>query len=354
MKKSLLKYLPKLDTTVFLTFGGILLLGLAFLVYQLTHRTDCTEAKYVVHADDFIIKNLIEFIDNTKGATSWKWDFGDGSAVDYNQNALHSYNKAGQYIVTLTINNTCSFQKIVTITDPDADSGYLPVIIAPNVAFEGDTIKFNARKEGGISFEWSFGEGAGTDALGEKVTYSFKTTGKKTVSLIVNGDIEHIATKTIYIAPKHIAAKKKSDVSSYEFEKPHSDFELPRGKVQKDPLVDFIGHLPVTPAPQKEKDSIPSPKKAPDISVEQFQLLLGQVAAQSKTKDDFKEYLCGNFSTPVVVNDQKLVPFEQLCRDIAGKKIKISTMRLQKDTKNCIQHIYIYYKIKKWGIWVKE
>ena len=354
MKKSVLKYFPKLDTTVFLTFGGILLLGLIILIYQLNHRTDCTEAKYIIHTDDFITKNLIEFIDNTKGATSWKWDFGDGSAVDYNQNALHSYNKAGQYIVTLTINNTCSFQKIVTITDPDADSGYLPVIIAPNVAFEGDTIKFNARKEGGISFEWSFGESTGTDALGKTPTHVFKTTGKKTVSLIVNGDIEHIATKTIYIAPKHIAAKKKSDVSSYEFEKPHSDFELPRGKVQKDPLVDFIGHLPVTPAPQKEKDSIPSPKKAPDISVEQFQLLLGQVAAQSKTKDDFKEYLCGNFSIPVVVNDQKLVPFEQLCRDIAGKKIKISTMRLQKDTKNCIQNIHIYYKIKKWGIWVKE
>ena len=118
MKKSVLKYFPKLDTTVFLTFGGILLLGLAFLVYQLTHRTDCTEAKYVVHAEAFITDNLIEFIDNTKGASSWQWDFGDGTPKDYNQNALHSYKKAGQYIVTLTINNTCSFQKIVTITDP--------------------------------------------------------------------------------------------------------------------------------------------------------------------------------------------------------------------------------------------
>ena len=95
MKKSVLKYFPKLDTTVFLTFGGILLLGLIILIYQLNHRTDCTEAKYIIHTDDFITKNLIEFIDNTKGATSWKWDFGDGSAVDYNQNALHSYNKAG-------------------------------------------------------------------------------------------------------------------------------------------------------------------------------------------------------------------------------------------------------------------
>ena len=66
MKKSLLKYLPKLDTTVFLTFGGILLLGLIILIYQFTHRTDCTEAKYIIHTDDFITKNLIEFIDNTK------------------------------------------------------------------------------------------------------------------------------------------------------------------------------------------------------------------------------------------------------------------------------------------------
>ena len=147
MKKSVLKYFPKLDTTVFLTFGGILLLGLAFLVYQLTHRTNCTEAKYVVHAEAFITDNLIEFIDNTKGASSWQWDFGDGTPKDYNQNALHSYKKAGQYIITLTINNTCSFQKIVTITDPNADSGYLPVIIAPNVAFEGDTTSLTPAKK---------------------------------------------------------------------------------------------------------------------------------------------------------------------------------------------------------------
>ena len=105
MKKSVLKYFPKLDTTVFLTFGGILLLGLIILIYQLNHRTDCTEAKYIIHTDDFITKNLIEFIDNTKGATSWKWDFGDGSAVDYNQNALHSYNKAG-YFSLFTIHSS--------------------------------------------------------------------------------------------------------------------------------------------------------------------------------------------------------------------------------------------------------
>ncbi|MEW6411959.1 MAG: S8 family serine peptidase [Candidatus Zixiibacteriota bacterium] len=42
---------------------------------------------------------------STGGATSWTWNFGDGSALSYVQNPTHTYASAGSYDVTLTVSN---------------------------------------------------------------------------------------------------------------------------------------------------------------------------------------------------------------------------------------------------------
>ena len=116
----------------------------------------------------------------------------------------------------------------------------------------------------------------------------------------------------------------------------------------------MLTNIPVAPKTPKKEDTLPSAKKVPDISNEQFILLLNGVASQAKTKDDFKDYLCENYQVPVVINDDKIVPFAQFCKEISGKKIKIETLRLQKDTDNaCIQNIYVYYKVKGKIFWKK-
>ncbi|MDR2206474.1 MAG: PKD domain-containing protein [Flavobacteriaceae bacterium] len=353
MKKKHINFLPNIDPRIFISFGVILLVSLFFLLYQYFRHVDCENANYYIHADEYSVNRMVEFYDNTEGAKSWEWDFGDGTAVDRRQRTLHSYKKPGEYIVKLKINGSCIHEKSVTITSISQAIGYLPVIMAPDVAFVGENVQFNAEKEGGVSWEWSFGETANTDALGKSPIYKFKTVGDKKITLIVNGDVEHIAVKTIYVAPKIIKAKQKIDIKSYEFEKPHIEFSLPMGDAQKDPLVDMLQHIPVSPKSIVEKDSVAVEKKAPEISNEQFQLLLNQVAAQVKTKDDFKDYLCERYTIPVVVNDEKLIPFDEFCRNIAGKKIKITTLRLSKDANNCVQNVNIHYKVKKWIAWKK-
>ena len=329
-------------------------LSILFFIYQYYRHVDCENANFIVHADEYTTNRVVEFYDNTEGATSWKWDFGDSTAIDTRQRTLHQYKKPGEYIARLTINGNCSHEKLVTITSISQQVGYLPIIDAPNVAFVGDAVYFDAAKEGGESWEWSFGETSRTDALEKNPVYKFKTEGNKKITLIVNGDVEHPAVKTIYVAPKTIVAKQKLDIKSYEFEKPHVAFSLPVGDAQKDPLVDMLQYIPVSPKSKSKKDSLVAEKKAPEISNEQFQLLLNQVAAQAKTKDDFKDYLCGKYDIPVVANDEKLIPFDEFCKNIAGKKIKITALRLNKNQKNCIQNINIQYKVKKWMMWMKD
>jgi len=253
MKKKNASFLPNIDPKIYTSFGVILFLSLLFLLYQYLRHVDCENANYYIHADEYIVNKVVEFNDNTEGATSWEWDFGDSTEIDRRQRTLHYYKKPGEYIVKLKINGNCVHEKSVTITSISQQTGYLPIIMAPDVATVGDPIYFNAEKEGGESWEWSFGETANTDALGKSPVYRFKTTGDKKITLIVNGD-----------------------------------------------------------------------------------------------------YLCRKYDIPVVANDKKLIPFEQFCQDIAGKKIKITALRLNKDAHNCIQNINIQYKVKKYLIWMKE
>lgn len=44
----------------------------------------------------------VQFFDQSQGATSWSWDFGDGQASN-EVNPFHQYNAPGEYTVTLTI-----------------------------------------------------------------------------------------------------------------------------------------------------------------------------------------------------------------------------------------------------------
>ena len=104
MKKIKFNFLPNIDSRIYISFGVLFLLSLIFFIYQYFRHIDCENAKYIVHADEFLVNRVVEFYDNTEGATSWKWDFGDSTAIDNRQRTFHQYKKPGEYIVKLTIN----------------------------------------------------------------------------------------------------------------------------------------------------------------------------------------------------------------------------------------------------------
>jgi subtilisin family serine protease len=58
----------------------------------------------------------VTFTDNTVGATSWLWDFGDGN-TSTQQNPVHSYTLVDTYLVKLTVTNAdgCSDMQTTTI-----------------------------------------------------------------------------------------------------------------------------------------------------------------------------------------------------------------------------------------------
>lgn len=79
---------------------------------------------------------VISFADNTPGATSWYWQFGDGD-TSTQQNPVHTYTSDSLYTVTLTVTvgSGCSAtQTQLYLIQTDVQR---PPIIAPNVVTPG-------------------------------------------------------------------------------------------------------------------------------------------------------------------------------------------------------------------------
>ncbi|OXB10954.1 PKD domain-containing protein [Flavobacterium plurextorum] len=348
--------IKKIDIRIVLFFTILLAIGIISLFIQLFKHVDCDDVKYYILSDHSQSEEPIEFYDKTHNAKSWKWDFGDGSTIDTRRHTFHTYKKPGKYIVTLTINGECIQTRELVLNDKYLlDKLGTPKIITSKIITVGQPTYFNSVSENAKTWEWAFGEGRGINENSSNPVYTFSTPGEKTITLVINGDFSRVAKKVIYVHPKAIKKTNPLNVTSYVYEKDAESFSLPRGAVKKDPLEDMLQYVPVAPKNKTQKDSIPSLKKAPKISEDQFEILLNKVAEGSKVKDDFAEFLCDDLDVPIVKNDKDLITFSQLCASLKGKKIKIESIRLNKDKQtNCIKGLNINYKVKKYLIWTKD
>ncbi|MFH1321977.1 MAG: PKD domain-containing protein, partial [Bacteroidota bacterium] len=100
----------------------------------------------------------INFSDNTNGAVSWYWDFGDGNSSVL-QNPTHNYTLPGSYNVSLVIelSNGCTqvIQDFNILNIQGSSPGFevTPDQCSPNIVEFTDT-SFNA-----VSWFWDFGDG---------------------------------------------------------------------------------------------------------------------------------------------------------------------------------------------------
>ena len=85
-----------------------------------------------------INQNTVTFTDQSQGATTWAWDFGDGG-TSTQQNPTHTYAAAGVYTVTLTVDlGSCTVTKdvnILSVGQVELTSG-ATIDIVPNPATE--------------------------------------------------------------------------------------------------------------------------------------------------------------------------------------------------------------------------
>lgn len=130
----------------------------------------------------------VQFQDASSGATSWLWDFGDGSPTSTLQNPLHWYLNAGTYTVTLTVSNNIS-----GCTDEVTELNYILINPSPVADFSaapleictGDPVQFTSLSTGAVQYVWDFGDGGTSNQ--QNPVYIFETAGTYTIALEVTG-----------------------------------------------------------------------------------------------------------------------------------------------------------------------
>jgi PKD repeat protein len=130
---------------------------------------------------------VVAFTNTAVAASSYSWNFGDGSPVSTSANPSHTYSVDGSYIVVLTINGTLasSPQTVVVATTPVAGS------IGSALSSCGNTYTYSVTGASGtnLTYAWSFTNVNGTGATtGSSVTRRYSTGGSEEVSLVVTAD----------------------------------------------------------------------------------------------------------------------------------------------------------------------
>jgi hypothetical protein len=104
------------------------------------------------------ISNTYTFTDNSTGATSWYWDFGDGTNTTGQGPVVHTYTANGTYIVMLIVSNgTCQDTAYFTVVINGVGIEQLPneslLTVYPNPATDAFTISWNQQEQEQISIQ---------------------------------------------------------------------------------------------------------------------------------------------------------------------------------------------------------
>lgn len=319
-----------IDGMVIRLFLVAFLASASVLAYRATKYTPCKEVKFKIKSKDLTQGKLITFVDNTDNATSWEWNFGDSSKVVTNREALHVFDKPGEYNVSLRINGICEEVKKITIKEKPfvIDSTKLAVFNLPATIKVGKKLVVVDKTPNATTWEWRFGETAGANSTKKTAQYVYETDGLKTVTLVVNGDIKHATSKKIEVLP---LKKKKTRINNI------SSVQRTVGKqISIAPTTAPLGQEEEV---KKEEEST-GPKTVPYISEKQFKNNLILVSRKKLTANAFKKYFCGDLNKSIVVNGEKTT-FLEFCELIKIKKLKIKEVKLYREDNNCISNITI-------------
>lgn len=123
--------------------------------FQINYEVD---AKFIAQPQSGCEPLKVNFINQSRKARHYTWNFGDGSPIDTSRNPVHTYTKPGKYKVKLTCLDSFS------CNISESDSTIVEVKEMPKAAFEYSSkecsreFEFKNNSENAGSYEWDFGD----------------------------------------------------------------------------------------------------------------------------------------------------------------------------------------------------
>ncbi|MCD6501164.1 PKD domain-containing protein, partial [bacterium] len=166
--------------------------------FDIKFDSDCCPGPVAAFSADTLSGDApltVHFTDESDGATSLDWDFGDGSAHSSATNPSHTFTEGGDFVVTLTATNSCGSDvatEIVHVTCPEVTASFT---MSPSGS--GDvplTVNFIGAG-GATSYHWDFGDGS-IAATVQRPTHVFDSVGVFTVTLVAANACGNVDTAT--------------------------------------------------------------------------------------------------------------------------------------------------------------
>ena len=321
------------DLKILLLFASICIFSLVVILFRYTNKEDCNINDFAIEGDSFFTDDLIIFSDKSKSSNSWRWNFGDSTQLSFRSKVAHSFEKEGEYIVQLIVNNKCHVEKLVTILPRtySVDKKLLPKFNLPVHILQGENLEVIDNTDGAKSWEWRFGETNKVDSFDKNASYSYETAGEKVVSLVVNGDYKHVGIKKIFVVPKKEETEK---TERYKSDVPWNPFKN------------------VKDAPTEEEKIIEVKKivRGPEIKDtdnDRLIEILNLVREDKITYDNFSKYFCIYYLPVVIYKDNEISSLKELYDAVKKNNVKIKQVRITKDADDCIKAITILDKKHK-------
>jgi len=156
-------------------------------------------ADFDADINNLCLGNDVQFTNLSSGGENYAWDFGDGT-ISYQEEPVKRYTESGIYDVSLVANNdnlcadTITYLGVIEIfPKPEADFDY-------DQTTEGTIygeVEFSNLSDGGVSFEWEFGDGFGS--IDENPVHQYSQSGQYEVFLISENEYNCLDSVTRYI-----------------------------------------------------------------------------------------------------------------------------------------------------------
>lgn len=337
----------RLDDSVVIAFLVACVIASMAFVVRYTNYTPCKEFSIKTLTDKIFTASLTRMEADITTGKKYEWDFGDNQdAVTEVNSVVHSYDRPGEYLITLTVDGRCVQQKTIFVQQAAeiVDSSQVPRAIIPHLAEVGKPVSFIDTTQNARTWEWRFGENENVDAYVKNPTYTFRQPGTKTITLTINGNNKNVLVRKIFVSPPQTQQLPVQPIPQRQSAPRRPINQMP----ETNPLDDQLN-----PKPQPQTPAAPPPiVKAPDISIGEFKQMLYGVADKKLNAGSFAKYFCdGNLNTYTNING-KAETFNQLCAKLASLKksndIKSMTVTPTKNPQtNCITSVQIIVKVKK-------
>lgn len=130
-------------------------------------------------------ETTVQTVNGSQGAIGYQWDLGNGTTSELNQPAI-IYDEPGTFTVTLTTTNQFGCEAISEAIFIQYPTPVASFITEPEPGCEGYPINFLNTSQNGITFAWTFGDGATSNTTFPMHTY--EVAGTYDVGLIVQGE----------------------------------------------------------------------------------------------------------------------------------------------------------------------